>query len=459
MSRNRKYIEQFNRNAGKPSDFDSLFDFEDKKLIAKRRIRLKSSHSHFAAICSAAAVIGIAAFAALSFINEKGMASDKVLSKCDGITPSADFTEYLEEETALSLSSLIGHFDYYAAGNIGETISGADRSFFTDAAKETFDTRAVIRLSVVSKFYSAADGMVYYTIRPLEYYADDYFMDILKNMPERIILRCPVYSDGEELQIGSEYILPVCKTGSDVTIDESNGILEVIIDSDGIYNALRKTEKGWLIYMSGCGGSSVFNKIWEDSEWINDDLGGSACYHLEESDEEVTKKLRAYLEGINDVTFYHAVIDELEGSSRGGYYNLNSILPKAQFEKASYGTLADGNPDRTLLVLDNERYFSLMPYLSGGVTFAGENERGDLFAALEITYYSEPEAESYAKTVLISGFEALNVSTGDSIDENTVIGECNENPIYMRFIDNNGLPMEIELDDNTAETTVIMADE
>ena len=42
MNGRNKYAEQFDRNAGEPADFDSLFRFEKGELIAKKRIKMHS---------------------------------------------------------------------------------------------------------------------------------------------------------------------------------------------------------------------------------------------------------------------------------------------------------------------------------------------------------------------------------------------------------------------------------
>ena len=43
MNGRNKYAEQFDRNAGEPADFDSLFRFEKGELIAKKRIKMHGS--------------------------------------------------------------------------------------------------------------------------------------------------------------------------------------------------------------------------------------------------------------------------------------------------------------------------------------------------------------------------------------------------------------------------------
>ena len=156
MSRNRKYMEQFDRNAGKPSDFDSLFHFEKGELIAKRKIRVKSTRSRIAAMCSAAAVIGIAAFAALAYINTKGITSDSVMSRTTGDV-SSELTAYIEENgSQAKLSDFVDRFEYEAVGDLSGNVGLIwDNSSDTKNQNEYLtDWQAVVRFRVASTQYA-----------------------------------------------------------------------------------------------------------------------------------------------------------------------------------------------------------------------------------------------------------------------------------------------------------------
>ncbi|MDY3793293.1 MAG: hypothetical protein SOZ56_12605 [Oscillospiraceae bacterium] len=445
MSRNRKYIEQFDHSAGKPSDFDSLFHFEKGELIAKRKIRVKSTRSRIAAMCSAAAAIGIAAFAVLAYINTKGLTSDSVMSRSTG-DDFSEFTEYIEEDGSQTmLSSFIDRFEYEVTGDLsGNAELVWDYSSDTEIQNEYITNwKAVMRFRVVSKRYT--NGKIVYCIKPLENYAEDDLSEAVNSIENgTITFSVPAY-DLRELQTGKEYIMPF------LAYNLTNSDTVFHADSTGYF--AEKTDKGWLIYNCGVYHFELIEALEADTEEIYDDRTGTGSYHLEPSDEKMSEKIRAFLES-KDTVYYHT---EFEISTV--QTTLDDILPNAEFEKIRYAVKETGEPDRTLLILDNEQYFSLLPYISGNVVFAGRTLNGCLCAAVELEYNDGSAEGYYCRTILMSGFTELYVSTGDSIDENTVIGVCGSEPVYMQFIDNNGMPMEIDINDFSDETSVSAEDE
>ena len=72
MNGRNKYAEQFDRNAGEPADFDSLFRFEKGELITKKRIKMRSSRRRIAAMTITAAAVTAAAVFGLSYLNSSG---------------------------------------------------------------------------------------------------------------------------------------------------------------------------------------------------------------------------------------------------------------------------------------------------------------------------------------------------------------------------------------------------
>lgn len=445
MSRNKKYIEQFDRNAGKPSDFDSLFRFEKNELIAKRRIRVKSTRSRIAAMCSAAAVIGIAAVAALAYINTKGIASDTVMSRTTGDV-SPELTAYIEEKNSMTgLLSYIDSFEYEISGDLsGNANLVWDYSLDTETQNEYItDWQAVMRFRVVSKKYT--NGKIVYCIKPLEHYAENELSPTIDGVENgTITFSVPAY-DLRELQTGKEYIMPFLAynlTANDTVFH---------VDSTGYF--AEKTDKGWLIYNCGVNRSEIFEAMETDTEEIFDNINETGSYHLEPSDEKMREKIRAFLES-RDTVYYHTEFD-----SSTVQMLLDDILPGAEFEKVRYAVNERGETDRTLLILDNEQYFKLLPNISGTVVFAGTSLNGDMCAAVELGRNDELANENYCRTILMSGFTELYVSTGDTIDEKNVIGVCGSEPVYMQFIDNNGMPIEIEFSEETsvsAEDEVII---
>lgn len=437
MSRNKKYIEQFDRNAGKPSDFDSLFHFEKGELIAKRKIRVINTRSRIATMCSAAAVIGIAAFAALAYINSKGITSDTVMSRTTGDV-SPELTEYIENNGASRiLSDFLDCFEYEVTGNLSGDDLIWDYSSDTEALNENLtDWQAVIRFRVASKKY--ANGKVVYCVKPLEFYVEDNFSQAISSFDkETITFSVPEY-DLRELQTGKEYIMPF------LAYDLANN--DTIFHANNTAYFAEKTNKGWLIYNCGVYGSELSDAMEADTEEVFDDINGTVSYHLEPSFEKMTQKISSFFES-RDKNYYHT---EFESSTTKS--SLDNILPNAEFEKVHYSVKETGESDKTLLMLDNEQYFSLMPYISGNVVFAGSSLNGTKCAAVELEYYGELSDNYYCRTILMSGFTELNVSTGDNIDENSVIGGCGSEPVYLQFIDNNGMPMEIEINDHSEES-------
>lgn len=452
MSRNRKYMEQFDRNAGKPSDFDSLFHFEKGELIAKRKIRVKSTRSRIAAMCSAAAVIGIAAFAALAYINTKGITSDSVMSRTTGDV-SSEPTAYIEENgSQAKLSDFVDRFEYEAAGDLSGNV-GLIWDHSSDTKNQNVyltDWQAVVRFRVASKQY--ANGKIVYCIKPLECFAEEGFsqsLDSLEN--ETIKFSVPAY-DLRELQTGKEYIMPFM-TYNLLEHDENSIEVSSVLYADNTGYFAEKTDKGWLIYDCGVNHSELFEAMEADTEEIFNDIKGTGSYYLEPSDEKMNEKIRTYLEN-RETVYYHTEFD-----SSTVQRLLEDILPGAEFEKKRYAVNERGEPDKTLVILDNEQYFSLMPYISGNVVFAGTSLNGDMCAAVELERNDDPANEYYCRTILMSGFTELYVSTGDNIDENAVIGVCGSEPVYMQFVDNNGTPMEIDINDFSEETSVSEEDE
>lgn len=445
MSRNRKYIEQFDRNAGKHSDFDSLFRFEKGELIAKRKIRVKSTRNRIAAMCSAAAVIGIAAFAALAYINTKGISSDSVISRTTGEV-SPELTAFIEENgPGAMLSSFIDRFEYEVTGDIsgnGELMWNYSSEDDPLNAYRT-DWQAVMKFRVASKQYK--NGKIVYCVKPVELYAEDDVTQAFNASENKsITFSVPAY-DLRELQTGKEYIMPF------LSFDLTNNDAIFYAENTGYF--AEKTDKGWLIYNCGMYRSELIEAMEADTEEIYNNLTGTGVYHLEPSDEKMNEKIRAVLER-RETIYYHTEL----GSSTVQTM-LEDILPNAEFEKVRYSVKETGEPDRTLIILDNEQYFKLLPYISGNVVFAGRAINGCLCAAVELAYYGEPGDENYCRTILMSGFTELNVSTGDSIDEDTVIGVCGNEPVYMQFIDNNGMPMEIEFSYDISEVTSVSAED
>lgn len=181
-------------------------------------------------------------------------------------------------------------------------------------------------------------------------------------------------------------------------------------------------------------------------------MNANGRYYLEPSDEAMNAKIKSYADRA-DYTYYYQ-----ENGIEVTRTALSDIMPSADFEKVRYGTAASGETDKTLLVLDNEQYFSFVPYISGVVVFAGKSVNGELCAAVELENSGGLGDVPYCKTVIISGFSELYVSTGESLDGETAIGMCSSEPLYMRLIDSSGIPMETDISNFTDETTVMLSE-
>lgn len=420
MSRNKKYIEQFDRNAGKPADFDSLFRFEKNELIAKRKIKTTNNRSRFAVMCSAAAVIGIAVFAAMAYINTKGIESDSVMSKSTG-NVSPKLTEYIEENSpAQKLSELTDRFEYNISGD--STLAAEILTNNIGVIEEddvTVDWQWILRLNVVSKEYDSSE--IKYTIKPLEAYADDSFMlDMEASIDGTLVVSVPIYPEERELQIGREYVMPLfVHTHNDDNIHHTDYLTDFFAE---------RTDNGWLIYDGGRYRSSLFDILEADTLTVDNDTESVGKYYLEPSDDAMNEKLTSYVNTSNYA--YHYQDNDADISQ----------------------TVLD---DTMPMVLVNEQDFSFAPNISGTVIFAGETVNGELCAAIDLENYSESDELPYCKTVIISGLNELYLSTGDIIGDlgnETIIGTYSSEPVYVHFIDSNGMLIEPDISDNSSET-------
>lgn len=420
MSRNKKYIEQFDRSAGKPADFDSLFRFEKNELIAKRKIKMTNNRSRFAVMCSAAAVIGIAVFAAMAYINTKGIEADSVMSKSTG-NVSPELTEYIEENSpAQKLSELTDRFEYNISGD--STLAAEILTNNIGVIEEddvTVDWQWILRFNVVSKEYDSSE--IKYTIKPLEAYADDSFMlDMEASIDGTLVVSVPIYPTERELQIGREYIMPLF-------VHTHNG--DSVLHTDHLTDFFaERTDNGWLIYDGGRYRSNLFDILEADTLTVDNDTESVGKYYLEPSDDVMNEKLISYVNTSNFA--YHYQDNDADISQ----------------------TVLD---DTMPMVLVNEQDFSFAPNISGTVIFAGETVNGELCAAIDLENYSESDELPYCKTVIISGLNELYLSTGDIIGDlgnETIIGTYSSEPVYVHFIDSNGMLIEPDISDNSSET-------
>ncbi|MBP1547959.1 MAG: hypothetical protein J6A37_15355 [Oscillospiraceae bacterium] len=443
MNKNNDYKEQFDRYAGRPSDFDSLFYFDNNELVAKRRIRVKSMKRRIAAMCSAAAVIGIAAFAGLAYVNSQGIASGNITSRTTGdITESG--TGALQSFT---LSSLCGRFDYTVSGTDNTALNEVNSEYAEAGSEGQF---SVIRFNVSEKSYNSSMNAVDYSIRLIEAYSVENNSEVLSTTDDTVSFSVAVDYNAEELQIGEEYIMTFNGFSSELLTDNVSSGFELRLNADNTKEFARKTDNGWLIYRNSHN-SKLFDALCADTLRVNDDYNHSDNYFLEASYEKMVEKLKAFLETEGTAYYHYEYVESPQLSE-----NLSDILPDAEFEKVRYLENQLGETDRTTVILDNEQYFSVNPHISAEVIYSGLSRNGELCTALKINYNMADGEEflqdSYPSVILMSGLSSLNTVTGTIISGNDPIGDCSDMPVYMRIIDNNGEPVEIILGDDTGET-------
>lgn len=438
MNKNNDYKEQFDRNAGRPSDFDSLFYFDNNELIAKRRIRVKSMKRRIAAMCSAAAVIGIAAFAGLAYVDSQGIASGTITSRTTGDIAEAG-AGALQSYT---LSSLCGRFDYTVSG-IDNIALNEGNSEYSEASSE--GQFSVIRFNVSDKSYNSPMNTVDYSIRLIEVYSVENNSEVLSTTDDTVSFSVAMDFNAEELQIGEEYIMAFNGFSSELLTDNISSDFELRLTADSTTEFARKTDNGWLIYRNSHN-SKLFDALCADTLRVNDDYNHSEHYFLEASYEKMIEKLKAFLETEGTAYYHYEYVETPQLSKK-----MSDILPDAEFEKVRYLENQLGEADRTTVILDNEQYFSVNPHISAEVIYSGLSRNGELCTALRINYNMADDEkflqDSYPSVILMSGLSSLNTVTGTILSGNDPIGDCSDMPVYMRVIDNNGKPVEIIIDE------------
>lgn len=454
MSGSKRYKDDFDKYAGTPADFDSLFVFENDRLTMKKRIRKRPVRRHIAA----AAAVMIAAGAALTAVGMGGMQGPVEMSDGDTITQaggvtiagSMEVTAALPDTETVLLSSAAditdGLFDYNIAAGIGT-------AYHEDGSPLEL-SNAVIHCGVTNKSFDSSSDHMLYEVCVYEFYSRAESTPLLSDNAVNTILaelRFEVSSDfdpADELQVGSEYYVPV--------IYDPGG--------EGGGESLTITGRGKCIRKVGSGNdikwemdAAAYEQLLRTSMEISEEWG---CSYLKGSSET------AY---VNDSVFEKALLQSMGESDM--YYqswlmqssladnNLSSISvglseifdstgEGSGFEKVSYYTDENGNEDSTLLVLEHENYFVLAPETEGVVDYCGENVNGGLM--IRITDINDDRVNS----VVFSGLGAIGCEKGDRV-EGQVLASCSSEPVYCRIIGWNGKPVNIDLADTAVVEAVI----
>ena len=167
MNGRNKYAEQFDRNAGEPADFDSLFRFEKGELITKKRIKMRSSRRRIAAMTITAAAVTAAAVFGLSYLNSSGTSDISIAELAEMSETTASLDEFLESSSEHLLSEFIKPTDicFHAA----VTADASQQDISLDEAD------IILRCRVITKNYlpESDTGRIEYELSPIEYYYAD----------------------------------------------------------------------------------------------------------------------------------------------------------------------------------------------------------------------------------------------------------------------------------------------
>lgn len=460
MSRNKKYIDQFDRNAGAPAGFDNLFSFEEGQLMTKKKIRaVNHKRKAFTMSASVAAVIAAAVFG-ISFLNEAGI---PVSIGENASVEDTDITQEMMSEEALSsdengyhkYSEFVSRFDYELT-ECYEPV--ADSLIFeSEWTSDAYINADLVLRAVMIKKELSDDGTVVYMLHPEESiinlqseYANE-ASDLSSS--SAVTVSAPEASSDMpqayvELQAGNEYILPL-KFVSD------NDEKYVIMDNNAFF-PIRKTEYGWLV--SETSGSLADNISPVEMDMDNFKLP----YTVGLSDDPIMERVEQLL---LESGYYISHIRNTE-NQYASEKNLSSFFDFSdngpEYESVDYYVNDDGKTDKTTVVLENEKYFTLRPQIQmGKVIYSGENLNGDL--TISIYRRSEVYTES-PELIVFTGVETSLVNVGDIVyeyepfiesgttseqdraaNENKTIATCSTDPVYCRFFDING-PVEVNID-------------
>lgn len=399
MSKNNRYIKQFDDHCGVPSDFDDLFSIDNGTLHAKKRIRVTGKRRTAAPIVAASALLITAA--GIITLNSEGISNG--ISE-QSATPKA--ASVFNDDISLNndiylLSDITGHFDYYLFDYISD-----------DSMLNSFDTSGIIKARVIAKEYeysSEENPRICYTISISEYYLPSQSRFLASS--DTVTQLYSYSSTVAELQPGYEYIIPI-----DIENER-----EMMI-SDNYITPIRNTCYGWLKEADGSSNSS----------FISTDIDGYGNKQLSiaKLDDFLTDYITSELNC--DYNNYDIItVDNITTSVINYDFDI--------YESVHYDTLPDGSVDNTVIIIENESYFYLSPEISGKVEYTGKNTLGENMIVIS------PDNDEYS-SIAFSGLYDISVSEGDLINAETIIGSCSSSPIYCRLIDCYGRPVSFVIE-------------
>lgn len=462
MSGSKRYKDDFDRHAGTPAEFDSLFVFENGELRAKKRIRKAPGGRHTLFGLVTAAAVMIAAGAALSAVSRGGMPTVGELSPGDdtkvtaavsattavSVADGADVIVATEPDVVISYDNEIALmsdeiealrvFDRFDYSVIPSFSTAAVRSAAVDSmdADVMSASDMILTGTVRDKRYDEGTGEIIYEVFAAELYSQADVTPLLSEQGNIMNVHC-TFGAGigvyDELQIGSEYIMPI------------------IIG----YNGDEETA-----YLAGSKGKCIrkLNESETESGWEMDPNAYAHLLTIIEKDPDSTVSYRQGSGVKTAVVDNRAMQTGLEGffAESGSTYlsehsqldteparcTLSEIFTSDSetggFEQVHYYETETAEV-MTTLVLENENHFVLAPEVNGEVVYAGESLSGENIIRVKIHGSSLGDI-----SVIFAGDMEIECEQNDEV-YGQILGSCNATPIYCRIIGSNGKPMVIVL--------------
>ena len=432
MSRNKKYIDKFDKAAGKPADFDSLFCFDGEDIVAKKQIRVRIMRKRAMIISSAAAAVFIAVMGiCIGYISTAGLAAsdrgETGLTSAENV--SAAFDETVYQSSGINLSDLLDtRFDYFMSDNdYPKYDSSGERAVSERNSIEA--ANVYIRVKVVSKSYVSPNTStigsdtvswtnIYYDLYPYEYFTfagNEYNYTILDKSETFTVAR-DFADNHNELQPGEEYFIPFTLHNSTENTSLTGG-MEWLEFADDQEMPIIKTDSGWIV-------SDMYPFDLSAGQPVNSDLWNyktEGSMYLMSNDDLLSSIYAYFAENGGGI---HNSRDSISVTS----YSYETVFKNAEFENVQIDS------DGKTLILYHENYFDLVPNIWGNVVFAGASRNGGNTVVINA---SAPDSSAPIQTVIFTGLDRLYVKNGDYLTNGVLVGSCSE-PVYCICVDEKG---------------------
>lgn len=415
MSGNKKYIDEFNKNAGTPADFDSLFTFKEDRLIAKRRIRMKKNKGKLAFMVSSAAVIVAGAVFGLTYLDSRGIANEGGINEVPDVIMAGDSpTDEIGERADISISDIYQGFDYaLSKGNDGIYENASDTMKTLESANAFVDGR------IVSKYLrDEADGTqkIIYKIYPLQYFYEQSFSFEKNSDNDGCII---VESDHEltspfsELMIGSEYVIPLAIEG-----DDDERVYKLLDPSD---MQIKLTEYGWIM-------NSEYAEIFNADVPVNNDvfINSPKAYYAYSDIQDFNTEMMNYFKESSKKYFYSSNKESTPEAEYFIHELFDDDSGKLRFE--GYGD--DGY---TVLLNSDEEMISVM---NGEVIYSGRSLHDDNLCVVAM------DNKMTAVIYWAQEAQALTETTVTATDSGVFGGS----KAFFRVFDDHGYPVKLRVE-------------